>query len=90
VGEGHSETLFEFVSLALDHYSGLSQLSSHQLPIHPEKDRLQNQVLQFPGKVHAGPTESQLVVSDTGHHRLLVIDQVTGVVQVGVLTMSMM
>ena len=82
VGEGHTEVLFEFVGLALQHYHSQGQISPHTLPLCLEKDKQQESPLHFPGKVHVGPGPDQLVVSDSGHHRLLVLDRVTGVVQV--------
>ena len=82
VGEGHSDLLFEFVDLALEHYGSQGQISPHALPLRLERDRQRQTALCFPGKVHAGPGPDQLVVSDTGHHRLLLLDRVTGVVQV--------
>jgi len=82
VGEGHTEVLFEFVDLALQHYSSQGQISPHTLPLSLEKDKQQETPLHFPGKVHVGPSPDQLVVSDSGHHRLLVLDRMTGVVQV--------
>ncbi|KAK7110465.1 hypothetical protein V1264_014334 [Littorina saxatilis] len=82
VGEGHSDVLFEFVELALEHYRSQGQISPHTLlPLSLEKDQQVEAPLSFPGKVHVGPGPDQLVVSDTGHHRLLVLDRVTGVVQ---------
>lgn len=82
VGEGHKDKLFEFVSLAIEHYAAKGEISQHPLPIRLEKDRLYASVLLFPGKVHAGPQADQLVLSDTGNHRLLIVDRLTGVVQV--------
>ena len=84
MGEGHSDLLFEFVDIALDHYHSQGKISPHTLPLHLEKEQQHKKPLHFPGKVHAGPRPDQLVVSDTGHHRLLVLDRVTGVVQVRV------
>ena len=82
VGEGHADLLFEFVDLALEHYHSQGQISPHSLPLCLEKDKQRETPLHFPGKIHVGPGPNQLVVSDTGHHRLLVLDRVTGVVQV--------
>ncbi|KAL8563259.1 hypothetical protein ACOMHN_046842 [Nucella lapillus] len=82
VGEGHSELLFELVEAAMEHYRDQGKLSPHALPFALEREKQGGgSPVMFPGKVHAGPGDDQLVVSDTGHHRLLVLDRVTGVVQ---------
>ncbi|KAK7485866.1 hypothetical protein BaRGS_00022861 [Batillaria attramentaria] len=81
VGEGHSDTLFEFVELALEYYQDQGQISSHSLPINLEKQRQREAALHFPGKVHIVSQLNQLAVADTGHHRILLLDRTTGVVQ---------
>lgn len=80
VGEGCSDILFEFIDIALIHYKNQKQISSHNLPIELEKHRQVGKVLYFPSKVHFIPHRDQLVVSDTGNHRLLLLDAATGVV----------
>ena len=81
MGEGHRELLLNFVNAAHKHYLGKGRLSSHQLPLQLRKQSLQPSPLLFPGKVAYDSTGEFLAISDTGHHRLLIVNG-KGVVQV--------
>lgn len=81
MGEGHSRILEEFVSAAIEFYSGSEHISQHDIPIKLSKESLQPSLLSFPGKLTVDPTNSKLAISDTGHHRIVLTD-LNGVVQV--------
>ena len=80
VGEGKCDRLFELVDLAIEHYR--TQLSLHSLPLLRESDKQHESLLRFPGNVHYITSSDQLVISDSSHHRLLIVDAGSGVVQV--------
>ncbi|XP_033109725.1 NHL repeat-containing protein 2-like [Anneissia japonica] len=72
VGEGHFTELQEFCTVALNYYKTHGLSSEHDLPIKLAKDSLPSTALSFPGKVGVSPDGECLVISDTGHHCVLV------------------
>ena len=82
VGEGHIQTLQDFVKVALAHYQDRGEISiKNDLPIKLSKESLPPSALSFPGKVSVDETGKKLAIADTGHHRILVTD-LNGVAQV--------
>lgn len=79
VGEGHRENLLEFIDESLEYFKDM--INPCDLKLSLEKDKVNEAPLQFPGKVTTSNDGKILVVSDTGHHRILVLSQL-GVVQV--------
>ena len=79
IGEGHRQRLLDFIKVALTYYSDKGEISSHSLPI--EVTELPPSPLRFPGKVCVSRDGNTIVVADTGHHRILVLDK-HGVVMV--------
>ena len=79
VGEGHRERLIEFVRTCVLFFNEKSMLSSHDIPLQLEKHKRDNTPLKFPGKVSF--SEKIIVISDTGHNRVLVLSK-EGIVQV--------
>ncbi|XP_040293652.1 NHL repeat-containing protein 2 [Bufo bufo] len=75
VGEGHKEDLFLFTSMALKFYKARHELTEHRIPLRLYKDSLPPSPLLFPGKVAVDPSGDALVISDTGHHRILVVSK---------------
>ncbi|XP_069835856.1 NHL repeat-containing protein 2 [Dendropsophus ebraccatus] len=75
VGEGHKENLFLFSSMALKFYKERQEIKEHRIPLRLYKDSLPPSPLLFPGKVVADPSGDTLVISDTGHHRILVVSK---------------
>ncbi|XP_077114064.1 NHL repeat-containing protein 2 isoform X1 [Ranitomeya variabilis] len=76
VGEGHKENLFLFTSMALEFYKERREIKEDRIP--PRrlyKDSLPPSPLLFPGKVVVDPSGDTLVISDTGHHRILVVSK---------------
>ncbi|XP_063433983.1 NHL repeat-containing protein 2-like [Mytilus trossulus] len=78
VGEGHRENLLEFIDESLEYFK--DKINPCDLKLSLEKDKVNEAPLQFPGKVTTSNDGKILVVSDTGHHRILVLSQL-GVVQ---------
>lgn len=74
VGEGHRERLQLYVDVAIKHFSDSGTLkSSSPVPMAPSEHlQATNSILRFPGKVAVHP--GGLIVSDSGHHRLLITD----------------
>lgn len=81
VGEGHRQKLIEFVCVALNYYRDKEFISKSSLPLRLEKENLPLSPLHFPGKICVSEDGNKLVVSDTGHHRILVLGK-GGVIQV--------
>ena len=76
VGEGHAQALIEFVKIAEDLFEemGLKGKDVVQLPNFNFGSMSQSSLLSYPGKVHATST-GKIIISDTSHHRVLVIDE---------------
>lgn len=73
VGEGHRERLFLFTASALKHYRQQGLVKDHAVAQKLFKDSLPPSILSFPGKVAVDPKSKNLAISDTGHHRVLVV-----------------
>ncbi|KAL2078024.1 hypothetical protein ACEWY4_025709 [Coilia grayii] len=73
VGEGHAARLQLFAHIALKHYGDQGLIKDHSVGIRLYRDSLPAKVLSFPGKVAVDEAGKRLVISDTGHHRLLVL-----------------
>lgn len=99
IGEGHRDVLFRYVEKSLQFYK--DRILPQPLPLmHNLLDSFQSHLL-FPGKlcmIKPGPTaefssfdckanESLLAVSDTGHHRILILS-LDGVIKVKILFKS--
>ena len=73
IGEGHRQRLLDFIKVTLTYYSDKGEISSHSLPI--EVTELPPSPLRFPGTVCVSRDGKTIVVADTGHHRILVLDK---------------
>lgn len=73
IGEGHKDKLFLYISIALKYYKERGQIRDHKIGIKLYKDSLPSSPLLFPGKVTVDQVTNQLVIADTGHHRILVV-----------------
>lgn len=87
MGEGHSKTLKKYIGGAINYYRSISALKSHNLPINPSTDLIMSSNLKFPGKIACSKqysdesdegttsTDKELyVLSDSGNHRILIIE----------------
>uniref|UniRef100_A0A2C9JRW6 Thioredoxin domain-containing protein n=1 Tax=Biomphalaria glabrata TaxID=6526 RepID=A0A2C9JRW6_BIOGL len=77
-GEGHRDKLLLFLDVATQYYS--SELQPSDLPISLSKNEATLSQLIYPGKICYWPERHQLVIADTGNHRIIVTD-VNGIVQ---------
>ncbi|KAL4231754.1 NHL repeat-containing protein 2 [Mactra antiquata] len=73
IGEGHREELIEFVSVAKKYYSEKGQITHQAITIRLEPSP--SSPLRFPGKIYVSDDGQTVVISDTGHHRVLVTDK---------------
>lgn len=77
IGEGHREELFLYVKVALTYFKSRNEISGHHLPLQPARHLLSvpKDTLQFPSKlvVFDSKEGEMLIVSDTGHNRVLVM-----------------
>ena len=71
MGEGHDTFMQELVKVAIEHFGGFGRLGGRGPSVCLEEE-VGGSLLAYPGKVGVGG--GRLVVADTGHHRLLVID----------------
>ncbi|XP_062435909.1 NHL repeat-containing protein 2 isoform X2 [Rhea pennata] len=74
-GEGHKEKLFLFTSITLKFYKEKGQIKDNNIGIKLYRDSLPHSPLLFPGKVTVDNSGERLVIADTGHHRILVIQK---------------
>ena len=74
VGEGHYGDVRMLVANALQHYQHV--LNTDDISFHQPTDT--STILSFPGKLCC--KKETLYVSDTGHHRLLVVESSTGAI----------
>jgi len=72
MGEGHAESVEEFVGVMVEWYGGKGMLTGIPLDI-SENSEVEGRVLNYPGKVEV--SKERVVVSDSGHNRLLVGDK---------------
>ena len=73
-GEGVYDTLEPLIRGLVEHYGKEGKLDPKPLPLSPEKDQAVPSRLSFPGKVAVDVPTHTLVVSDSGHHRILLAD----------------
>jgi len=71
IGEGHSDFLFEYTSVALQYFKERGELSQSKLP-RSLQSKVTGSSLKYPGKICI--LKKYLVISDSGNHRVLVID----------------
>lgn len=80
IGEGHGEELRVFMDAAVHYYQEKGSLSNADIPIGPAEvkgDGL-GEGLKYPGKVCFDDAGERLFVSDSSHHRVLVVQWRTG------------
>ncbi|XP_012172068.1 NHL repeat-containing protein 2 [Bombus terrestris] len=78
VGEGHRDELIIHVGVALTYFRSLNKIHTNDIPLQLAQHLLPvgNGNILFPSKVEILQTEQgeNLVVADTGHNRILVMD----------------
>lgn len=81
VGEGHRERLQLYVDCMVEYFSSNGSLSKSPVPLAPTAHfAATGSVLLYPGKVATYP--DGLVISDTGHNRILLTDKMGNVKKV--------
>lgn len=70
IGEGHKEELLLYAKCTLKYFK--NNISSHSLPLTHCDVVVSSNVLNFPGKISSHG--DLLAISDSGHHRVLVLD----------------
>jgi DNA-binding beta-propeller fold protein YncE len=73
-GEVPYDALDRFVGQLVRQYDAQGALDRRRLALAPERARLPDSPLRFPGKLVADVASGRLIVADTGHHRLVVAD----------------
>jgi thiol-disulfide isomerase/thioredoxin len=72
-GEGKREELDAYIAAVLDYY-GSEAFSSNPLPLLLEKNRQhEGSSLKFPGKLAVDQDGKRLFISDSNHHRIVVV-----------------
>jgi len=79
MGEGHGPFMEELVEIMVEHYGGRGLLTGAPVEV-VENSEVGGSVLQYPGKVEV--VGERVVVSDSGHHRVLVVDKEGRVVEI--------
>jgi len=73
-GEGKRDTIDLYIDVLLEQYEKRGNLNYSPLPVHLEKDRRRESMLNYPGKVLADSDRQWVFVSDTDNNRILVMD----------------
>jgi len=71
MGEGHAQFLDELVSVFIDYYGKLGQLNGQKIET-VDFSKVKGSLLKYPGKILV--KEGKIVISDSGHHRILITD----------------
>ncbi|KAF4518977.1 hypothetical protein B566_EDAN007765 [Ephemera danica] len=83
MGEGHVEVLDLFVGATLKYFDGHNKITHDELPqISLSSHLAADSILKFPGRIAL--RGDRLAVSDSGHHRVLVVNINTGLIEVTV------
>lgn len=72
-GEGKREMLIRLARLALQYYCQLDFISHHLIPLSLERNKIKTMTLSFPGKICLTNDEDGIVITDSGHHRILIV-----------------
>lgn len=94
MGEGHYDILEKYVTAAIDFYSNTNTLQNHSLPISLSNVSNVSSPLKFPGKIACSKSFNDeneaddndsgseiYAISDSGNHRILLIDACGRVIQ---------
>lgn len=71
-GEGNFEVLDQAIAGLVQKYHG--RLNLQPLKLSLEKDKMAKPPLMFPGKIKIDESTKQLVISDSGHNRVVIAD----------------
>lgn len=72
-GEGKGEALDRAIGGVIQFFDAQQKIDRRPVPLSPERERLRTSTLAFPGKVAVDETTERLLVADSNHHRVLVL-----------------
>ncbi len=81
IGEGHGEELQLFMDVAVRYYGSKGALERSAIPIGPAEvhgEEGGDEGLRYPGKVCFDDSGERLFISDSSHHRILMLEWSTG------------
>jgi len=79
-GEGAPEYFDPLIAQMIDSFSKAGKLDSTPLDLALEKTSAPSSLLLFPGKVHVDEAGDRLFISDSGHHRVIIVKRSTGAI----------
>lgn len=74
-GEGNRDALDWAIETSLEYYRRSGKLDNSPLKVDLEKANVKPGILNYPGKIIARPDSGRLIISDSNHHRFLVVNQ---------------
>ncbi len=77
-GEGVYDIVAPVIASLVAEFDAAGGLDRRPLELATEASRQPSRILSFPGKVHLAPDDTRLFIADTGHHRIVVADRLTG------------
>ncbi len=80
IGEGHAEEFHIFMDTAMEYYKDRLSLTDIPLGVGDVTKGISgSQGLKYPGKVHFNEETDLLFVADSSNHRILSVEQKTGI-----------
>jgi thiol-disulfide isomerase/thioredoxin len=71
-GEGHGDALDRAIAAVIQVFDEQGKIDRTPRPVSPERERLAESTLAYPGKVLADEASGRLFIADSNHHRVLV------------------
>ncbi|MBN2092841.1 redoxin domain-containing protein [candidate division KSB1 bacterium] len=81
-GEGNRDALDWAIETSLEYYRQAGKLDNSPLKLDLEKEFVKPSLLNYPGKIIAQPDSGRLIISDSNHHRFLVVDETGKIIEV--------
>lgn len=72
-GEGNRDALDWAIETSLEYYRQAGKLDNSPIKLDLEKELIKPSLLNYPGKIIAQPDSGRLIISDSNHHRFLVV-----------------
>lgn len=73
-GEGHYDLLDKIISKLIVEFEGRNELDRAPLKLAPEREKMGDTQLAFPGKVLADGDNKRLFIADSSQHRIVIAD----------------
>ncbi len=71
-GEGNGQAFDQAIAAVIQVFDGQGKIDRRPIAVSPERERMQQSTLAFPGKVLADEASGRLFVADSNHHRVIV------------------